>query len=67
MKLPIALIFLPAMLIPCLTLGGNNDRAPQQAQLDAECEAARERKLAPERERYSLVIEHPYITICLNA
>ena len=52
MKLPIALIFLPAMLIPCLTLGGNNDRAPQQAQLDAECEAARERKLAPERERY---------------
>jgi len=52
MKLPIVLIFLPAMLIPCLTLGGNNDRAAQQAHLDAVCEAARERKLAPEREKY---------------
>ena len=53
MKLPVVLPFLPALLFPCLTLGGNNDRATQQAYLDKECEAARERKLAPEREKYT--------------
>ncbi len=29
-----------------------SDREPTQAQLDAECEAARERKLAPDRAKY---------------
>ena len=45
-------IFLLTLLIPCLTIGSENDRATRQAYLDAECEAAREHKLAPEREKY---------------
>ena len=45
-------IFLYIMLIPFLAIGDDRDRAIQQAQLDAECEAARERKLAPERQQY---------------
>ena len=52
MKFSYVSIFLPALLIPCLTIGGVNDRATRQAHLDAECEAAREHKLAPEREKY---------------
>ena len=45
-------IFLSILFIPCLANGNNKDRATKQAQLDAECEAARERKLAPERDKY---------------
>jgi hypothetical protein len=52
MKYSFLLIFLPLLLIPSITVGDNNDRNAQQALLDAECEAAREHKLAPEREKY---------------
>jgi len=45
-------IFLYIMCIPSLAIGDDKDRVIQQAQLDAECEAARERKLAPERQKY---------------
>jgi hypothetical protein len=55
MKISLASIFLPTLLIlliPCSTLGDENDRTTRQAHLDAECEAAREQKLAPAREKY---------------
>lgn len=43
---------MPVFLIPFAVVGGETDRDAQQALLDAECEAARERKLAPERDKY---------------
>jgi hypothetical protein len=55
MKISLASIFLPTLLIlliPCSIIGDENDRTTRQAHLDAECEAAREQKLAPEREKH---------------
>lgn len=52
MKYPCFPIFLSILFTPYLAIGEDKDRATQQAQLDAVCEAARERKLAPEREKY---------------
>ena len=40
-----------ALLVPILG-AADDDRASMQQRLDAECEAARERKLEPERARY---------------
>jgi hypothetical protein len=45
-------MFLSILFIPYLAIGNDKERATKQAQLDAECEAARERKLAPERDKY---------------
>ena len=42
----------PVFLIPFAATCGKTDRDTQQALLDAECEDARERKLAPERDKY---------------
>jgi len=44
--------FAAALLLPYVAAGSGGDRQTTQAQLDAECEAARERKLSPERTRY---------------
>lgn len=55
MKIFLASIFLATLLIlliPSSTTGDEYDRTTRQAHLDAECEAAREQKLAPEREKY---------------
>ena len=52
MKSAFLCAFLSALLIPQATLAKDNDRSAQQVRLDAECEAARELKLAPEREKY---------------
>jgi hypothetical protein len=52
MKYLLALGFAAALILPCVAAGTGSDRQTTQAQLDAECEAARERKLAPERTRY---------------
>ena len=41
--------FSAAVLLPCIAAGTGSDRRTTQAEIDAECEAARERKLAPER------------------
>ena len=41
-----------ALLFPCIAAGSKSEREEAQAKLDAECEAARERKLAPERSKY---------------
>jgi hypothetical protein len=52
MKYCRVLLLMSIMLIPGLATGDDKGRAVRQAQLDAECEAARERKLAPERQKY---------------
>ena len=52
MKMLLTSIILPLFLTPYAAIGGEIDRVTQQANLDVECEAARERKLAPEREKY---------------
>lgn len=44
--------FAAALLCTSFVAGSSGNRQSTQAQLDAECEAARERKLAPERARY---------------
>jgi hypothetical protein len=41
-----------SLLFPAAGLAAGGDRATQQAELDAACEAARERKLAPLRAQY---------------
>jgi len=41
-----------AMLLLYVAAATGSDRQSTQAQLDAECEAARERKLAPERKKF---------------
>jgi hypothetical protein len=41
-----------ALILPSVVVGSGSNRESTQAQLDAKCEAARERKLAPERTRY---------------
>ena len=38
-----------AILVASIAVGFSSDRNTTQAELDTECEAARERKLAPER------------------
>ena len=45
-------ISLSILFISSLAIGKDKDRVTQQAQLDAACEAARESRLAPEREKY---------------
>jgi hypothetical protein len=52
MKMLRTYIILLVFLTPYDAIGGETDRDTQQALLDVECEAARERKLAPEREKY---------------
>ena len=51
MKIHHVVLFAIAVLLPSLGVAGD-DRASMQQKLDAECEAARERKLEPEREMY---------------
>lgn len=51
MKSFLIFAFAVALLVPCVAATGS-DQASTQARLDAECEAARERKLAPERAGY---------------
>ena len=48
-KFPILAV---ALLVPQVVSGSSSDQESTQQQLDAECEAVRERKLAPERARY---------------
>lgn len=48
-KVSVVLVLLAAGLVPATEVRA---REPTQEQLDAECEAARERKLAPQREHY---------------
>lgn len=52
MKFPVFFILVPVFIIPCHAIGKGDNRITRQAQLDADCEAAREEKLAPEREKY---------------
>ena len=52
MKSMLALIIIATLVLPCITLASRGDRESKQAQLDAACESARERKLAPERAKY---------------
>jgi len=49
----IALMIVSTILVlPYPALASGDDRESKQAKLDAACEAARERKLAPERKMY---------------
>ena len=50
MKISLVYVLPLLLLPPSLTVG--DDRTTRQAYLDSECEAARERKLAPERTKY---------------
>ena len=52
MKSMLAFIITTTLVSPCVALASSSDRASKQAQLDAACESARERKLAPERTKY---------------
>ena len=52
MKQMLALVVSSALVSPAAALASSSDRESQQAQLDAACESARERKLAPERAKY---------------
>ena len=51
MKKAIALSLALLLWMPC-GAAAEDDRQATQAKLDADCEAARERALAPEREKY---------------
>ncbi len=51
MKIRHVVLFAIAVPLPSLGVAGD-DHASMQQKLDAECEAARERKLEPEREMY---------------
>lgn len=52
MKTAVVLLFAVALSAPVL-VAAESDRAATQQSLDAACEAARERKLAPERAKYA--------------
>ena len=52
MKCMSSLIITAILVLPCIALASRSDRESKQAQLDAACESARERKLAPERAKY---------------
>jgi hypothetical protein len=41
-----------ALTTPLVCVGSETERAATQAKLDAECEAARQQVLAPQREKY---------------
>jgi hypothetical protein len=54
-SVPNRIIFYTAVIVvPALLIGStaNADLSAQQAEMDAACEQARERRLAPEREKY---------------
>ena len=48
----LALVFATTLMFPISGVSANGDRQTEQKRLDAECEAARELKLAPERARF---------------
>ena len=52
MKILLVFGFATALILPCVAVGSDSEREEKQAQLDAECESAREKKLAPERSKY---------------
>lgn len=52
MRAMLLLILAAPLMLPFAAFASGDDRQSTQAQLDAACEAARERKLAPEREKY---------------
>jgi len=54
MKTILAFIFTATQVMPCVASAPSSDREREskQSQLDAACESARERKLAPERTKY---------------
>ena len=52
MKTPQILGLVSTLLLPIVCNSTDSDRQAMQEKLDAECEAAREHKLAPERARF---------------
>lgn len=52
MKTPLAIAFAALLAVPLHWAGAADDRKSTQEKLDAECEVAREKKLAPERAKY---------------
>ena len=52
MKITVFPVIAMALLFSTTSIGSDGDRQAKQEQLDAQCEAARERKLAPERVRF---------------
>ena len=52
MKLVFVSVIAIALVFPIAGMGSDDERQAKQEQLDAQCEAARERKLAPERAQY---------------
>lgn len=52
MKNLLAPVFVAALVYPVAGMSADSDRQATQKTLDAECEAVRERKLAPERARF---------------
>lgn len=48
-----AFLLATIMMFPIIGMSDNGDRQAEQEKLDAECEAARELKLAPERAKFS--------------
>ena len=49
MKIALTSVIAVSLLFPVVSMSSDNDRQATQEKLDAECEAARELRLAPER------------------
>ena len=52
MKLVLVSVIAIVLVFSGTSMGSDSDRQAKQEQLDAQCEAARERKLAPERAQF---------------